>query len=69
MLNTNEELWVKQQVMAGQRTPPPLVGYSGTYLMTVQQIMGAQSIEGGLPIILLPKSLVGKTVKVTIEET
>lgn len=37
-------------------------------LFTVQQIVGVHSIDGCIPIILLPKRLIGKVVKVTIEE-
>ena len=44
------------------------VGYSCWQFMTVKQIVGVHSIDGCIPVILLPKSLVGKLVKVTIEE-
>ena len=43
-------------------------GYSCWQLLTVKQIVSVNSIDGCIPVILLPKSLIGKTVKVTIEE-
>ncbi len=43
-------------------------GYSYWQLMTVKQIVSVNGIDGYIPIILLPKSLIGKTVKVTIKE-
>ena len=48
--------------------PVPSSGYSQWQLMAVKQIVGVHSIDGCIPVILLPKSLVGKLVKVTIEE-
>jgi hypothetical protein len=44
------------------------VGYSCERLFTVREIQDAASSGGFIPMILLPKSLIGKTVKVTIEE-
>jgi len=44
------------------------VGYSCWQLLTVKQIVSVNSIDGCIPVILLPKSLIGKTVKVTVEE-
>lgn len=43
-------------------------GYSCWQLMTVKQIVSVNSIDGCIPVLILPKSLIGKTVKVTIEE-
>ncbi len=49
-----------------EQTKP--AGYSCWQLLSVKQITGANSTDGCIPVILLPKSLIGKTVKVTIEE-
>lgn len=43
-------------------------GYSCWQLFTVRTINGGESVQGCIPLITLPASLVGKTVKVTIEE-
>lgn len=51
-----------------ERASAASAGYNCWQLMTVKQIVGVHSIDGCIPVILLPKSLVGKTVKVTIEE-
>ena len=51
--------------------PPPSAasaGYSCWQLLTVKQIVGVHSIDGCIPVTLLPKNLIGKMVKVTIEE-
>jgi len=42
--------------------------YGNFQLFTVQRINSINGYEGALPVMILPKSLVGKTVKVTIEE-
>jgi hypothetical protein len=54
---------------AGVDKPSPAsAGYSCWQLFTVKTINGGESIQGCIPLITLPASLVGKTVKVTIEE-
>ncbi|HAR43486.1 MAG TPA: hypothetical protein DCS07_12780 [Bdellovibrionales bacterium] len=56
---------------AGQSLNQPSAasgGYSCWQLFTVQRINSIDGYEGALPVMILPKSLVGKTVKVTIEE-
>jgi len=42
--------------------------YSCYQLLTVERIDKLSGVQGCLPILLLPKSLIGKTVKVSIEE-
>lgn len=43
-------------------------GYSYWRLFTVRRIDAFEGSQGAIPFITLPKSLIGKTVKVTIEE-
>lgn len=43
-------------------------GYRCWQLFTVRVINGGESVNGCIPLITLPSSLVGKTVRVTIEE-
>jgi hypothetical protein len=48
--------------------PAASAGYSCWQLFTVKTINGGESVQGCIPLLTLPESLVGKTVKVTIEE-
>lgn len=43
-------------------------GYACEMLFTVRRLDGAAGCSGCVPMVILPKSLIGKTVKLTVEE-
>lgn len=57
-----------EEVSKMMEPPAASAGYSDWQLFTVKRMDSVDGTEGALPVICLPKSLIGKTVKVTIEE-
>jgi hypothetical protein len=67
MLNIEEEKWVTEQVAKARKFAAP-AGYSCSRLFNVGIVNSKGASQGFIPLITLPENLVGKIVKVTIEE-